>query len=195
MQNSIWLIHGFPRSPLEDSTFQTPPPKRDAHEPSDPSNGFPGVRWLLVEIIVRPIFGLPVSLGALQYFKLAFAAQGPAAALLLAPYLAAPHPPAEVKMAYISVFCPSSYQDAQPLSPSFFFPEARAFREERSVVAHSPPRLPPPLRRSLSSDDSFWPDMGADSSLNALAQAAAAAGVALPETSASVPRLRLDRVQ
>ena len=152
-----------------------------------------GILWS--RLVVRPILGLPVSFGALQYFKLAFAAPGPASVLLLAPYLAAPHPPTEVKMAYISIFCPSSFQDAPPLNSSFFFPEARRFREEGSVVAHSPPRLPPPLRRSFSSDDSFWPEIGADSSLNALAQAAATANVELPETSASVPRLRLDRVQ
>ena len=152
-----------------------------------------GILWS--RLVVRPILGLPVSFGALQYFKLAFAARGPASVLLLAPYLAAPHPPTEVKMAYISIFCPSSFQDAPPLNASFFFPEARRFREEASLVAHSPPRLPPPLRRSFSSDDSFWPEIGADSSLNALAQAAATANVDLPETSASVPRLRLDRVQ
>ena len=152
-----------------------------------------GILWS--RLVVRPILGLPVSFGALQYFKLAFAAPGPASVLLLAPYLAAPHPPTEVKTAYSSIFCPSSFQDAPPLNASFFFPEMRRFQEEGGVVANSPPRLPPPLRRSFSSDDSFWPEIGADSSLNALAQAAATANVDLPETSASVPRLRLDRVQ
>ncbi|CAJ1431255.1 unnamed protein product [Effrenium voratum] len=53
------------------------------------------------------------------------------------------------------------------------------------------PRLPQPLRHSLSSDgEEPWLGTGAS-----LAAAAAAAGMAMADPSTSVPRMRLDRVQ
>ncbi|CAJ1372176.1 unnamed protein product [Effrenium voratum] len=153
-----------------------------------------GLLWS--RLVVRPILGLPASFTAGQYFKLAFLAQPAAAATLLAPFLAAPNPPPQVRLAYLSVFCPGLMQETPAMTSVNLFPEVRTVLEvqdpaDAGVTLSSPPRLPQPLRHSLSSDgEEPWLGTGAS-----LAAAAAAAGMAMADPSTSVPRMRLDRVQ
>eukprot|EP00931_Biecheleriopsis_adriatica_P043894 TRINITY_DN25083_c0_g1_i2.p1 TRINITY_DN25083_c0_g1~~TRINITY_DN25083_c0_g1_i2.p1 ORF type:complete len:1745 (-),score=392.72 TRINITY_DN25083_c0_g1_i2:9-5243(-) len=166
-----------------------------------------GTLW--ARMIVRPVLGMSVSNGAMQYFKLAFMAQPSAGSPLLAPLHAAPNPPPEVRLAHASIFIPASFEDdPPPLASRFFFPEAQLVPEvgmspqdpSATRVGKSPPRLPHALRRSLSSVEDFEgldlkPELDAAAAEPSAAEAAAAAGIVLPDTSASAPRLRLDRVQ
>eukprot|EP00927_Polykrikos_kofoidii_P034464 TRINITY_DN29247_c0_g2_i1.p1 TRINITY_DN29247_c0_g2~~TRINITY_DN29247_c0_g2_i1.p1 ORF type:complete len:1797 (-),score=347.22 TRINITY_DN29247_c0_g2_i1:136-5526(-) len=163
-----------------------------------------GTLWS--RMIVRPVLGLQVTAAAMQYFKLAFLAEPEASSALLAPLHMAHNPTPEVRLAYASIFCPASFEDDMkpPLSPRFFMPEvcmvhAVESRHDTSQ-GNSPPRFPHALRRSLDSsreEDTVADDMAASSALDAeaLAHAAAAAGVVLPGSSASAPRLRLERIQ
>ncbi|CAK0805225.1 unnamed protein product [Prorocentrum cordatum] len=179
----------------------------------------PQVGSLWSRMIVRPVFGVPLPASSMQYFKLAFLAQPLARSALLAPLAAAPSPPPELSLAYASIFCPASFDDdLPPLSVEFFFPERRAPRPQGAGGADaatggghdpdraaralqfgdSPPRLPQPLRRSISSTADFPElDLLVEGQCDeaALAAAAAAVGVVLPSASTAAPRLRLDRVR
>jgi len=87
----------------------------------------PQVGTLWSRLIVRPLCGVPMSVAAMQYFKLAFLASPSASASLLAPLQAAPDPPAPVRLAFASIFCPSSFgDDPPPMEANFFFPEAQS---------------------------------------------------------------------
>lgn len=143
------------------------------------------------------------------YFKLAFLAQPAAASMLIAPLLAAPNPPQEVRLAHATIFCPASFEDdPPPLTVSYFFPEVHPLEPTADSMGAMPqalkfgdttPRLPQPLRRSISSavdyaDLDFLSDSGGNDDA-AIAAAAQAQGIELPDTSAMAPRLRLDRAQ
>jgi len=180
----------------------------------------PQVGTLWSRLIVRPVFGLSVGAAAMQYFKLALLAQPVVGSALVAPLQAAPNPPPEVRLAHASIFCPASFEDdPPPLCAAFFFPETHlgalipGCNDGRpgcngivppipmpdSAFGDSPPRLPQPLRRSMSSGmDMSEVDMLSETGVGdeaAVVATAASAGLTLPDTSAIAPRLRLDRVQ
>lgn len=187
----------------------------------------PQVGTLWSRLIVRPVFGISVGASSTQYFKLALLAQPLAGSALVAPLLAAPNPPPEVRLAHASIFCPASFEDdPPPLSAAFFFPapqvparqpggaysggdEFNIGAAHMQIGTHAdsthgdspPPRFAIPLRRSMSSGlDMSEVDILSDAGNGlgdeaAIAAAAASAGLKLPDNSAHVPRLRLDRVQ
>mmetsp|Transcript_22826 Transcript_22826/g.52217 ORF Transcript_22826/g.52217 Transcript_22826/m.52217 type:complete len:1458 (-) Transcript_22826:14-4387(-) len=106
----------------------------------------PQVGTLWSRLIVRPLCGLPMSVAAMQYFKLAFLASASASAALLAPLQAAPDPPAAVRLAYASIFCPSSFgDDPPPVAANFFFPEAQC---QGTAVVQPTQRTSPPQQQS-----------------------------------------------
>eukprot|EP00435_Cladocopium_sp_Y103_P016038 s1298_g4.t1 len=157
------------------------------------------VATLWSRLVVRPVFGLSVPFAAAQYFKMAFMAQPSPSATILAPFVAAPNPPYEISLAYASFYHASHAQaEEEPPStpPCRLFPQAAFFDPEDRDFGPvlSPPRLPQPLRHSMSSDgyDEHWVDLTTSASI---AKAAATAGISMAEPSTSVPRMRLDRVQ
>eukprot|EP00928_Gymnodinium_smaydae_P054168 TRINITY_DN37987_c0_g1_i1.p1 TRINITY_DN37987_c0_g1~~TRINITY_DN37987_c0_g1_i1.p1 ORF type:complete len:1562 (-),score=385.27 TRINITY_DN37987_c0_g1_i1:128-4624(-) len=171
-----------------------------------------GTLWS--RMIVRPILGLPVASAAMQYFKLALLAQPQPSSALLAPLHLAPNPPPEVRLAYASIFCPSSFEDdPPPISSEYFLPDVNGVgvTELSSVVADpsaglvppsymesSPPRFPPVLQRSLSSTGALVEVLSTDPPLidrNSITSAAAGLGAELPPISTAAPRLRLEHVR
>lgn len=166
-----------------------------------------GTLWS--RMIVRPVLGLPVTKGALQYFKLAFLAQTQACNALLAPFLICPNPPAEIRMAYSTIFCPPELAHCPaPLDASFFLPTVGGFMGAAApdggaaLLANygygsSLSRMPAPFRRSLSSSTAFEDLLGLGPCVpgaESAEDAAAAIGIELPATSAQAPRLQLDRI-
>lgn len=177
----------------------------------------PQVGQLWSRLGVRPVFGLGLDVTTAQYFKLALLAQPDAAKALVAPLQVAPNPPDEVRFAHASMFCPASFEEEPPtVAAPFFFPEparapARAGLDPsmlrppgaESFFGDSPvARAAQPLRQSFSvggfpgtEADPLSDTMGLAVDEAELAEAAAAAGIALPDPSSMAPRLRLDRVQ
>ncbi|CAK9081441.1 unnamed protein product [Durusdinium trenchii] len=153
------------------------------------------IATLWSRLVVRPVFGLSVSFAAGQYFKLAFLAQPSPSGTILAPFLAAPNPPHEITLAFLSLYRPACLQEEHPPTPPIrLFPQVASDPQEPDLgLTHSPPRLPQPLRHSLSSDDNEnFLDLGTGTSL---VKAATSAGITMSDPSTSVPRMRLDRVQ